>query len=229
MPRERLTIEGVPALLAGPERPRGAVLFLHGAGGSKERTAALAGPLHEAGFLTLHPDALHHGERKGGAGDVFRDKAKIVEAQLASIEEAPRLLAWLRARFPGLPLFAVGASMGGYVVHELLAQGEALAAAAVWMSAARPPDWLAPALPPGFVPAIERAGGYRGVPLLHLHGDADAIVPLRLAEETIETLRSRYPPGRLALAVLPGVGHAPRPEMAALSAGWFLRWRSESA
>ncbi len=226
MTKERLAVEGIPALLISPERPVGAVLFLHGAGGSKERTAELAGPLHELGLATLHPDALHHGER-GGGNDVFKDKRRIVEAQLASIEEAPRLLAWLRARYPGLPLFLLGASMGGYVVHELLARGEAVAAAAVWMSAARPPAWLSPLLPEGFVPALERRTQYRGVPLLHLHGDADAIVPLRLAEETVERLRPHHRPGRLALVVFPGVGHAPRLEMAALSAGWFLRWRSE--
>ncbi len=226
MTKERLAVEGIPALLISPERPVGAALFLHGAGGSKERTAELAGPLHELGLATLHPDALHHGER-GGGNDVFKDKRRIVEAQLASIEEAPRLLAWLRARFPGLPLYLLGASMGGYVVHELLARGEEVTAAAAWMSAARPPDWIRPFFPPEHIPVLERPTRYRNVPLLHLHGDADVVIPLSLAEETLARLSPQYRPGRLALVIFPGAGHAPRPEMAALSAGWFLRWRSE--
>ncbi len=219
----RVVVEGIPVLLAGPEVPLGAALFLHGAGGSKERTLALASPLHQAGIATLHPDALHHGER-GTGGDVFKDKDRIVEALRTSIEEAPRLLRWLRERYPDRPLFALGASMGGYVVHELLARGGELRAASVWMSAARPPEWLEALLPQDFSPALERANLYRPVPLLHLHGDADPIVPLRMARETVEQLRHYYPPGKLVLAVFPGLGHAPRPEMAALTAGWFSQW-----
>lgn len=224
MNRRRLEIEGIPVLLQLPERPRGAVLFFHGAGGSKERSARLAAPLVEAGFLTLHPDALHHGERGGAGVDVFRDKRRIVEAQTASIAEGPRLFSWLKDRFPELKVALAGASMGGYVVHELLSRGVPADAAAVWMSAGRPPDWLTPYLPEGFVPALSRAQSYQKAPLLHLHGGEDRIVPPSLAEETIAALAPVYPPGTLGWVLFPGVAHTPTPEMAALSAGWFSRW-----
>ncbi len=224
MNRRRLEIEGIPAILQLPERPRGAVLFFHGAGGSKERSARLAAPLVEAGFLTLHPDALHHGERGGAGVDVFRDKRRIVEAQTASIAEGPRLLSWLKDRFPELKVGLAGASMGGYVVHELLSRGVEVEAAAVWMSAAEPPAWLVPYLPQDFEPALSRANAYRTAPLLHLHGKEDPVVPLALAERTVATLAARFAPGALGLTLFPGVAHTPTPEMAALSAGWFSRW-----
>ena len=221
--QEKRVIEGVPVLIAGPENARAQLVFFHGAGGSKERTLELAGPLHALGFLTWHPDALHHGER-GQGEDVFKNRRLIVEAQAQTIEEAPRLIAAMRAVFPGLKVGALGASMGGYVVHELLCQGAPLFAAAALMSAGRPPAWLSRQLPEGFVPALDRGGAYGKAPLLHVHGEADPIVPLSDAAATIEALKPRFAPGRLALAVLPGVGHVPRPEMIFLATGWFLRW-----
>lgn len=220
---EKREIEGVPVLIAGPEDARAQLVFFHGAGGRKERTLELAAPLHALGFLTWHPDALHHGER-GQGEDVFKNRRLIVEAQAQTIEEAPRLIAAMRAVFPGLKVGALGASMGGYVVHELLCQGAPLFAAVALMSAGRPPAWLSRRLPEGFVPALDRGGAYGKTPLLHVHGEADPIVPLADAEATIEALKARFSPGQLALAVLPGVGHVPRPEMVFLAAGWFSRW-----
>jgi len=223
MQKQRVEIAGVPALLLVPERPRGAVLFFHGAGGHKERSARLLAPVLELGFLALLPDARHHGER-GSGEDVFSDKRLIVEAQLSAIEEGPVLVRWLKDRFPELKLALMGASMGGYVVHQLLARGTLADAAVVWMGAALPPPWLRPYLPQGFVPALERAAGYRVAPLLHLHGEEDRIVPLGLAEETVKRLAEVYLPGTLGLLRFPGLAHTPTPEMAWLSGGWLLRW-----
>ncbi len=225
MRNERIVVEGVPVRVAVPDGARGLVVFFHGAGGSKERTLALAAPLHRLGFATLHPDAPHHGER-GPVRDPFEAPGLLVEAILGTVEEAPRLLAWAEEAFPRLPRFWLGASMGGYVVHELLARGYEARAAAVLFSAARPIERLRPYLPEGFVPALDRADAYPLVPLLHLHGTADRVVPLALMRETVARLAARYArrPGALAEAVFPGVGHEPRPELLWLAAGWFARW-----
>jgi len=122
MAARRLEIAGIPALVAGPEDPRGVALFFHGAGGSKEKSLPHALLLHQAGILTLHPDAPHHGER--GAKDVFKEKRLIAEATLGMAEEAGALVRYLKEAYPEKPLFLVGASMGGAVVYELLARGE---------------------------------------------------------------------------------------------------------
>ncbi len=222
---ERRVIEGVPVILAGPRSPRGLVVFFHGAGGSKERTLRLAGPLHALGFATLHPDAPHHGER-GPVRDPFEAPALLVEAIMGMVEEAPRIVSPAREALSVRRVFLLGASMGGYVVHELLARGFEARAAAVLFSAARPIPRLLPHLPEGFVPALERAEAYPLIPLLHLHGEDDRVVPVAMMEETVARLAPRYAgrPGALAKAVFPGVGHEPRPELLWLAAGWFARW-----
>ncbi len=225
MLNERRMLAGIPVRLAGPRQARGLVVFFHGAGGSKERSLSLASPLHALGFATLHPDAPHHGER-GPVRDPFEAPALLVEAIAGSIEEAPALVAAARRATGAKRIFLLGASMGGYVVHELLARGLEARAAAVLFSAARPIPRLRPFLPEGFVPALDRAEAYPLVPLLHLHGEEDRVVPLAMMEETVARLAPRYArrPGALAKAVFPGVGHEPRPELLWLAAGWFARW-----
>jgi len=223
--QERHVVEGVPVLLAGPRTPRGLVVFFHGAGGSKERTLRLSSPLHALGFATLHPDAPHHGER-GPVRDPFEAPALLVEAIAGMVDEAPGLIRFGQQTLGVRQTFLLGASMGGYVLHELLSRGLEARAAAVLFSAARPIPRLSPYLPEGFVPALERVEAYPTVPLLHLHGEDDRVVPIAMMEETVARLAPRYAgrPGALAKAIFPGVGHEPRPELLWLAAGWFARW-----
>jgi predicted esterase len=50
-----------------------------------------------------------------------------------------------------------------------------------------------------------------GVPILHIHGDADTVVPL---EKNSQVLADRYRAlgGKMKLTVIPGKGHAEIPE-----------------
>jgi len=239
--KERLYLEGVPLILALPERPRGWVLFLHGAGGSKERTARLAGPFHDRGLATVHPDAPLHGER---AEDRWRFDPKdrenylegVVMTIAGQIAELPRLATALaaRAELAGLPMLAAGASMGGYVWHELISR-ELLRpqAAAIMISSGfpldAPHDFLAgrdDLLEAYRNPPVTRATAYPPTPLMHLHGDRDPVVPLARMEETVAALRPAYKErdGRLASAIFTGVGHELPEVMLEQAAGWLAYW-----
>ena len=239
--KERRRLQGVPLILALPEEPRGWVLFLHGAGGSKERTARLAGPFHDRGLATVHPDAPLHGER---AGEDWRFDPKdqrnylegVVRSIASQVTELPGLVAEI-SRLPqlaGLPLLAAGASMGGYVWHELISRRLLRPrAAAILISSGFPLD-----APHDFLegqgelleayrnPPVTRAEAYPPTPLMHLHGDRDPVVPLARMEQTLEALRPAYKErdGRLAQAVFAGVGHELPAAMLAQAASWLAFW-----
>jgi len=104
--RERRLSGNVPLIIALPENPVGWVLFLHGAGGSKERTARLAAPFHEQNLATVHPDAPLHGERaekrwRFDPKDLPNYLEGVVLAISAQVAELPELAGRLR-RLPEL-------------------------------------------------------------------------------------------------------------------------------
>ncbi len=241
--KERLYINGIPLIVSFPDRARGWVLFLHGAGGSKERTARIAAPFHERGLITVHPDAPLHGERADGRWrfdpkDPRNYLEGVVRAISIQVDELPDLTTGL-AHIPeltGLPLLAAGASMGGYVWHELISR-ELLRprAAAILISSGFPLD-----APHDFLegqnelldayrnPPVTRAMAYPPTPLLHLHGDRDPVVPLARMQETVTALRRAYKKrdGRLAYTVFEGVGHELPEIMLQQAAAWLEFWSS---
>jgi predicted esterase len=73
-------------------------------------------------------------------------------------------------------------------------------------------------------PRPPRARPTEGVPLLHLHGTRDLIVPLERMEKTIEALRPHYPEGRLARFVEEGAGHIITPLMARVGRAFLEAW-----
>ncbi len=239
--QERLHVQGVPLILARPAEPVGWVLFLHGAGGSKERSARLAAPFHERRLATVHPDAPLHGEREAGEWRFDpKDRANylegVVRAIAAQVEELPALARALQERgeLAGLPMLAAGASMGGYVWHELISRKLLRPrAAAILISSGYPLD-----APHDFLeehaglleayrnPPVTRAAAYPPTPLLHLHGARDPVVPLERMQETIAALRGAYRErdGRLAAAVFEGVGHELPEAMLEQAAAWLEFW-----
>lgn len=239
--KERVYLNGVPLILALPEQRRGWVLFLHGAGGSKERTALLAAPFHSHGLATVHPDAPLHGER---AEERWRFDPKdrpnylegVVRTIVAQVAELPALAANLaaRAEFSGLPMHAAGASMGGYVWHELISR-ELLrprAFAALITSAfplEAPPEVVRdhPAWQAAHThPPTSRASAYPPTPVLHLHGARDPVVPPEQMLRTMKALSAAYKErdGRLAHVVFEGVGHELPEAMLEQAASWLAFW-----
>jgi alpha-beta hydrolase superfamily lysophospholipase len=239
--KERRLSGDVPLIIALPENPIGWVLFLHGAGGSKERTARLAAPFHEQNLATVHPDAPLHGER---AEDRWRFDPKdfpnylegVVLAISTQVAELPGLVGRLR-RLPelaNLPLLASGASMGGYVWHELISRRLLRPqAAAILISSGfplqAPHDFLEkrPDLAEAYHnPPVTRTEAYPPTPLIHLHGDRDPVVPLRQMQETIAALRPAYKErdGRLAQVVFADVGHELPETMLNMAAAWLSHW-----
>ena len=239
--RERRLSGNVPLIIALPENPVGWVLFLHGAGGSKERTARLAAPFHEQNLATVHPDAPLHGERaekrwRFDPKDLPNYLEGVVLAISAQVAELPELAGQLR-RLPelaDLPLLAAGASMGGYVWHELISRRLLRPrAAAILISSGFPLD-----APHDFLedrpdlieayrnPPVTRADSYPPTPILHLHGDRDPVVPLAQMQKTVKALQGAYKErdGRLAYAVFAGVGHELPEVMLEQAAGWLAHW-----
>ncbi len=110
--------------------PRAVVLALHGLNDSRDGWALPGAAFAAAGVLTYAPDQRGFGAAPGRGtwpgGDQLR-------------ADAAAMLRLLRERHPGVPLFAMGESMGGAVLMTLAAQPDApavegwvLVAPAVW-------------------------------------------------------------------------------------------------
>jgi len=120
------------------QRPRAAVLLVHGLAEHAGRYQALANALTAAGYLVLAPDLPGHGRSAGRRGHIrqFSDYLWPLEQLLA------RLQHWQ----PELPRFVLGHSMGGLVtLHLLLRHQQALCGAVLsgpaLGSEQAPPRW----------------------------------------------------------------------------------------
>ncbi len=115
-------------------RPTGApvavILALHGFNDSRDAWAIPAPVLAGAGILVYAPDQRGFGAAPGRG---------MWPGDRALADDAASMLATLRARHPGVPLFAMGESMGGAVLMTLAARpdrpaidGWVLLSPAVW-------------------------------------------------------------------------------------------------
>jgi alpha-beta hydrolase superfamily lysophospholipase len=90
-----------------PETLKGVVTLVHGLGEHSGRYAYVADFLNRAGYALLTFDLRGHGKTAGPRGD----------ARLPDIvSDMDRLLAEVRRRWPGKPLFLYGLSLGGLMV-----------------------------------------------------------------------------------------------------------------
>lgn len=232
MREERLHLAGLPALLKRPDDPKALLLVLHGLQGSKEHILSLLPGYAERGFALLAFDAPRHGERMGPPPSAKSPRyvEEVYQVALGFKEEALRVAEEARTRF-GLPLYLAGGSLGAFVVHLLLSEGFRPRAALAFIGSGFPMK-----LPQGQVledprvqalyetPPALRGAAYGGVPLLHLHGTKDLIVPLERMEKTVEALRPHYPEGRLARFVEEGAGHTITPLMARVGLAFLEAW-----
>ncbi len=167
--------------------PRAVILALHGMNDSRDAWA-LPGPVFAAaGILLVAPD-------QRGFGAAPQRGFWPGAATLAT--DAATMLATLRARYPGTPLYAMGESMGGAVLMTLAARPDApridgwiLLSPAVWGRAQQGPAlsgglWLVSSL----TPALTVTGGevrLRVVP----SDNRDALVALARNPLTIRRTR----------------------------------------
>jgi acylglycerol lipase len=159
----------------------GVICLVHGLGEHSSRYAHVAAALSEAGYVTLAFDQRGHGKSQGARGD-----AATYDEQMDDIK---RLLAEADERYPALPRFLYGHSMGGNLALNYAlrrrTQLQGVIATGPWLRAAfDPPAWrvragrvlhkVRPALPqPSGIditavsrdPAVVQA--YRDNPLIH--------------------------------------------------------------
>ena len=99
---------------AGP--PAAVILALHGFNDSRDAWALPAPVLAEAGFAVFAPDQRGFGAAPGRG---------LWPGDRALADDAAAMLATLRRRYPGVPLYAMGESMGGAVLMTLAARPDA--------------------------------------------------------------------------------------------------------
>ena len=102
-----------------PPEARAAISLVHGIGEHSGRYAHVAKALNEAGYALVSFDLRGHGHSGG-----LRGHAAEYEAFMADID---LLLQETGRRFPGLPRFLYGHSMGDLVLNYCLRRQPALA------------------------------------------------------------------------------------------------------
>lgn len=110
MTKQRVNIDGIPALLWGNAADN-LYLYIHGQSGCKEEAQALADMVCKRGFQVLSIDLPAHGERKG-------EDARLVPWK--AVPELRAILSYIKPRWPDVSLYAN--SIGAYLA--LLAFGE---------------------------------------------------------------------------------------------------------
>ena len=109
--------------------PKGIVLILHGLAEHLGRYDHVVSSLNDAGYSTCRYDHRGHG-RSGGERGYLEDFNLL-------IEDADRMVDAIRVENPGVPLFMLGHSMGGFVTagygirHPEKVQGQIFSGAAL--------------------------------------------------------------------------------------------------
>jgi alpha-beta hydrolase superfamily lysophospholipase len=109
---ERASFDGLKLyfqLWQAEQSPKGIVFLVHGLGEHSGRYAHWAAFLNEAGYDLIAYDLRGHGKSGGQRGHVssFEDYVKDTDILLKEAEE----------RYPGLPRFLYGHSLGGLIVN----------------------------------------------------------------------------------------------------------------
>ncbi len=199
----------VYSLFAPAERPRGAILVLHGAGSSRSSHHDYARSCREAGFAAMCFDQRGHGDSDGPMdGRIVED----VVAMAAHLRDRVRARSPAAAEQP-LPLGLRGSSMGGYLA--LVASGMTRADGVVAICPASA-DGLTAGLRAGRFPfpvdsesvlavlrehdAVAAAAAYEGR-LMLLHAEGDESVPVAHSR----AIHAAAPTSRLV--VTPGGHH----------------------
>jgi pimeloyl-ACP methyl ester carboxylesterase len=189
-----------------------AVVVLHGWGGNASLMLPLAPYLHEAGFHALFLDARNHGASEH---DSFSSMPRFAE----DLEVAA---GWLRAHSDVTSLGVVGHSVGAGAAILSASQGGRYQAVVAVSSFAHPGEMMRDQMKsiPGILLTLilgfmQHMIGYRfddlaprnriphvEAPVMLVHGDADAVVPI----DSLHELAAAHPGAELL--VVPDGGHS---------------------
>lgn len=198
---------GVPALLAHPDwsRPAPVVIWMHGRTVNKELDAGRYLRWIRAGIAACAVDLPGHGER---LVEELQSPARTLEvlsqmvAEIDAVIEALADPAWAGAF--DLDRMAIGGmSAGGMAALRRLCDPHPFVCASVEgttgnLSALYHPDadrpWPVTHPPERIAPLdpLQHLSGWRPIPLLALHSEADRVVPIAGARGFIDGLRARY-------------------------------------
>ncbi|MBX3389226.1 MAG: prolyl oligopeptidase family serine peptidase [Phycisphaeraceae bacterium] len=204
----------VPAVLAHPDwkSPAPLVLWMHGRTANKELDPGRFLRWIRAGIAACSIDLPGHGERPAAGAHEPDSSLRVIAQAVSEIDGVVESLA--DARFGGvfdLDRIAIGGmSMGGIVTLRRLCDPNSFVCAAVegttgWLEGLYfPEDRGAPAeTNPRWVARHDRDAvarvsaaahldGFRPLPLLMLHSQADKMMPFVVAKGFIERLRAHY-------------------------------------
>lgn len=240
-----LTERKIPSLSLSPsdQESRARVIVAHGLGGSKESMLPDLFRLAQAGFTGIAIDLRLHGERPGSESrQALLDQdfmAGMQQVVYGSAEDIGCLLG--ESSRDGIPWGFIGVSTGGMVGHVLATQKSPIQAMACAISS---PDWLTadPTLaPPAESPVgqmlaatspVNQPEAYPPLALLMINGDCDQTVTHYGSVLLEERLRPIYEkqgiPERLALVLVPDLGHVYLPDMTDRSVAWMQRFLPDS-
>jgi alpha-beta hydrolase superfamily lysophospholipase len=105
------TVDGVHLRIWNPDKPKRIVVLVHGYGEHAGRYEHVADRLVADGAVVYAPDHRGHG-RSGGEPALIRDMETIVDDVAVVVDRA-------RGEHPGLPVVAVGHSMGAIIASRL--------------------------------------------------------------------------------------------------------------
>jgi uncharacterized protein len=230
--RNTTALASAPAVLVSEgsaERAaeRGAILFFHGLGASKETHLEDLELLAARGFLAVGLDNVGHGERPPTAAEISQVRrlgwqGAFIEAVRRTANEIPQILDALQSRFPVRNFGVSGVSMGGYVAYASVLRDRRISVAAPILGS---PSWEgAPDSP------HRQASLFFPVALLAQNAGRDSTVPPRFARAFHAELAPFYAqaPERLEYAEYPSSGHMMEPRdwdaVRARTVAWFERF-----
>ncbi len=200
-------LAGVPALLCHPDgaSPAPVCLWLHGRTATKEMDPGRYARWIKAGVAACALDLPGHGERLSGTGHDPQHSLATIRQML---DELPAVIDALgrAGPFDTSRLAIGGMSLGGMITLRRLCDGHAFRCAAVEGTTGSLHDLYFP--PPGergpsnlgthaaeavrlLDPAANLAG-FRPIPLLAVHSEADAMVPWPGQRRFLAALRAHY-------------------------------------